>query len=170
MTAEQAEQATTTEPIASEDVLISMMRRLAEAKKHQEEQKSRANRYLEQIRTEIAEDLAPLEEEIERARQSIRAYLIEERGGESFRVPGLGSAGIQHRRQTRIVDEEKFVVEIRTNYSEEDAASVYDEPRFNAGRAKKLAESILKEYGEILPGTESEEIQTLTVRLSGGAS
>lgn len=170
MNGEQAMQGTATEQIVSEDTLIAMMRRLAEAKKHHEEQKARAAKYLEQIRAEIAEDLAPMEREIEWTRQAIRAYLIEERGGESFKVPGLGSAGITRRRQTKIVDEEKFIAEVQTQFSEEDAASVYDEPRFNQSKAKKLAEDLLREYGEILPGVESEEVQTLTVRLSGGAS
>ncbi|WP_119065861.1 hypothetical protein [Rubrobacter indicoceani] len=68
----EEQNATTVEQIVSEDALIAMMRRLAEAKKHHEEQKARAAKYLEQIKAEIALDLAPMEREIEWARLSTK--------------------------------------------------------------------------------------------------
>lgn len=165
----EEQNATAVEQIVSEDALIAMMRRLAEAKRHLEEQKARAAKYLEQIKTEIAEDLAPMEREIEWTRRAIRAYLIEERGGESFKVPGLGSAGITRRRQTKIVDAEAFVKSVR-DANPDALASLYDEPKLSLTKSKKYAESVLHEVGEIIPGTDTEEIQTLQVRLSGGAS
>lgn len=152
----------------SEEAMISNLRSYRQVKAKLEEQRERARMLLAQVEAEIAQDLAPLEREMEALRASMRAFIAEHNDGGNFKVPGLGSAYIQSRRQTKVVDEDSFVAEVRSMYSEEDAAALYDEPRFNLSRGRKFAEAVLKDTGEILPGVESEETQALTVRLSGG--
>ena len=148
------------------DDMIATMLRLQNAKDALEREEEIGKRVIEQVRANIEADLAPRRQEIEDCRRSIEAF-IRQNGYPTFKAPGLGTAYIASRRQTRVVDLEAFRVHLRSE-SPEDLATLYNEPVLNKTRCKKFAENVMKETGELMPGVESEEVETLTVRLSGG--
>lgn len=150
---------------ATEEAMISNLRAFRRVKARLEEQRERGRMLLAQIEAEIAQDLAPLEREMEALRVSMQTYIAGHNGGEKFKVPGLGTAYIQSRRRVRIVDMEAFLNAVHA-YTGGRVDHLYDEPKPNAAACKKYAENWVSDEGEILPGVESEETETLSVRLS----
>ncbi len=148
-------------PPATEPEMVAQMRRYRSLKQAREQQKERARQYLDQVKAEIEADMRSLEEEIERARLSMLTF-ITQNGGRKFRVPGLGTAFVQHRISVRIEDEEAFTASL----DDAERASVY-ELRLNPSRAKALVQSSYEGGAEIRPGCEVDEKQTLAVKLSG---
>ncbi len=144
---------------------INQLERYRAAKEALEEQEQRGKAYLEMVKANVEQDLAPLREEVEASRQSIEAYVREENGGEKFKVPGLGTAYFSRKRQTKIVDQEALLESAHSYYGGE-IGFLYDEPMPNRAACKKFAESWLNDVGELVPGVESEEVETLNVRLS----
>lgn len=145
---------------------IQQLERYRKAKEALEEQDQRAKAYLEMTRANVEQDLAPLREEVEAARASIEAFVREENGGEKYKVPGLGTAYLSSRRQTKVLDLQAFLEAVH-DYTGGQVEQLYDDPKPNSAACKKYAESWLSDEGELLPGVESEEVQTLNVRLGG---
>lgn len=147
---------------ASEPEMVSQMRRYRELKKAHERQKERAKEYLEQVKAESEADMRPLEEQIEAARQSMLAFLIEHNSSNKFRVPGLGTAFTQHRTWVNIADEDAFTASL----DDAERGRVF-ELKLNTSRAKALVQGSFESGGEIRPGCEVEGKETLAVKLSG---
>lgn len=146
---------------ATEEEMVRAMRRYRALKRRLEAETARANEYLEQVKAEIERDLKPLEEEIERNRASMRAFVTECNAGKKFKVPGLGVAYTQSRLSVKITDEEELVRYLGAP----EVAELYD-LKFNAARAKRRVEASYKEDGEMLPGTEVEAEEILAVKLA----
>ncbi len=147
---------------ATEPEMIAWMRRYKALKKTREQQKERAREYLDQVKAEIDADMRPIEEEIEHARLSMLAFISEVNAGRKFRVPGLGTAFTQHRISVKIEDEETFTASL----DDAERAQVF-EIKLNPSRAKALVQGSYEGDGEIRPGCEVEEKETLAVKLSG---
>lgn len=143
---------------------VEQLDRLRKCKEVLEEQEARGKEYLEKVKHDVEQDLAPLREEVEGARLSVEAFIREENNGEKFRCPGLGTAYLTKRLSTKIVDEKMFAESARTKISYEELESLYAPPKLLVSDAKKFAEAVLKEDGELLSGVESEEVESLTVR------
>ncbi len=150
------------EQLGSEPEMIAQMKRYRALKQAQESQKQRAKEYLEQVKAEIEEDMRPLEEQIEAARRSMLAFLTEHNGSNKFRVPGLGTAFTQHRVSVKIEDETAFDASL----NDAERAQVF-ESKLNQSRAKALVAGSYEDDGEIRPGCEVEEKETLAGKLSG---
>lgn len=143
---------------------IQQLERYRKAKDALEEQEQRGRAYMEKVKADVEQDLAPLREEVEESRRSLEAFVREENGGEKFKCPGLGTAYLTRKRQTKIVDEDAFEEAIRADLDPDDVDALFDH-RLNLSRAKKAAEELIEQTGEIAPGVESEEVETLNVRL-----
>ncbi len=148
-------------PPASEPEMVAQMRRYKALKTAREQQKERAREYLDQVKAEIEADMRPIEEDIEHARLSMLAF-ITQNGGRKFRVPGLGTAFTQHRVSVKIEDEQAFTASL----DDAERAQVF-EIKLNPSRAKALVQGSYEGDGEIRPGCEVEEKDTLAVKLSG---
>ena len=144
------------------DAMIGLMRGYREAKREREAAEENGAAYVAQVREEVKRDLAPMREREERLREAMLVFVRERNGGSSFRVPGLGTAHTQRRTSTTIADPEALVAHLETN-DPEALEALYDR-KFNEGRAKKLAETSMKEDGELLPGAETEERESLVVK------
>jgi len=149
-------------PPASESEMVSQMRRYRSLKKARVQQKERAREYLDQVKAEIDADMRPIEEQIEHSRLSMLAFISEVNAGRKFRVPGLGTAFTQHRISVKIEDEETFTASL----DDAERAQVF-EIKLNPSRAKALVQGSYEGDGEIRPGCEVEEKETLAVKLSG---
>lgn len=153
----------TESPLASpdRDAMVSLMRRYRAAKRAREEAEANGAAYLAQVREEVKQDLQPMKEQEERLREAMLVFVREYNAGASFRVPGLGSAHIQKRTVTEISDREVLVAHLEDR-EPETLAEIYDR-KISDSRAKKLAQTRLQEAGEVLPGTETAEKETLVV-------
>ena len=163
------ERETGEEPAPPEDraAMITLMNRYHEMKHQLAEGEENARVYLQVIQDEVKESLAPLRGEIERARRSMEVFLRERNGGRSFAVPALGTAYVQNRVVSKIVDPEKFLKTYeRTN--PEKAEALCDR-KLNASRAKKEAERAYREDGEIVPGAEVEQASVVCFKPSAAA-
>lgn len=152
-----------------QEAMIESMRRYRAVKAELEEQAARGKEYIEQVKEEVAADLWPLEEELERLKDSMQTFIREERAGEKFRVPGLGTVFITVRRRTTVAQEGAFAAWATKHLSDEDLDCVF--PRtFKKAAANTIAAGHLQKTGELLPGVEHEETESLSVRLSGKES
>ena len=142
--------------------MIGLMRGYREARREREEAEENGAAYVAQVREEVKQDLAPMREREERLREAMLVFVREHNGGSSFRVPGLGTAHKQRRTNTTIADPGALVAHLEAN-DPEALEALYDR-KLNEGRAKKLAEASAKEDGELLPGAETEERESLVVK------
>ena len=156
--------------LVTTDDMITLMLRYETAKTALEQDQEIGRRVMERVRANVDADLEPRRREIEDCRRSMEAY-IHQNGGAKFKAPGLGSAYLSKRKNVRVVDEEAFEnwFDALDEESEEwlDISQLLFPTKFSVAGAKKLAEQEIKESGEVLPGIEYEEVETLNVRLSG---
>ena len=146
------------------DAMIGLMRGYREARREREEAEENGAAYVAQVREEVKRDLAPMREREERLRGAMLVFVREHNGGAPFRVPGLGTAHTQRHTATTINDPEALVEHLKRN-DPEALVGLYDR-KLNEGRAKKLAEASAKEDGELLPGAETEERESLVVKFA----
>lgn len=147
--------------------MIGSMKRYRAAKERLEEQAEIGRQYVESVKADVEQDLEPLRREVEAARSSIEAFIREENGGEKFKVPGLGTAFLSKRRKVCVVDEGEFLKAYRQREAEGgDPERYLYEYKLVPARVKTAAERVLEEDGEIPPGVEAEQVETLSVRLS----
>ena len=146
------------------DAMVGLMRRYRVARRAREEAEANGAAYVAQVREEVKQDLQPMKEQEERLREAMLVFVNEYNAGASFRVPGLGSAHTQKRTVTKINDQELLVAHLEER-EPETLASLYDK-KISDSRAKKLAQARRQEAGEILPGTETAEKETLVVKFT----
>ena len=156
--------------LVTTDDMITLMLRYETAKTDLEQDQEIGRRVIERVRANVDADLEPRRREIEDCRRSMEAY-IHQNGGAKFKAPGLGSAYLSKRKSIRVVDENSFETWIEsldeTDPRWDEVHQAVYPAKFSAAGAKKLAEQEIKESGEVLPGIEYEEVETLNVRLSG---
>lgn len=152
------------EPPLDRDAMVGLMRRYRAAKRGREEAEANGAAYLAQVREEIKQDLQPMKEKEERLREAMLVFVREHNEGASFRVPGLGSAHTQKRTVTEISDRDILIAHLE-QHEPEALANLYDR-KVSDSRAKKLVQARLQEDGEVLPGTETAEKETLVVKFS----
>lgn len=145
-----------------QDEMIRELRSLKARQAELDEAKERGRAYVEQVREAVAQDLRPLEEAVEAARWNVEVLIRDHNGGQKFRVPGLGTAYLQRRRAFKVVDPEALARSV----GEAERQRLYDPPKINTGRAKSFAQSVFNEDGQILPGVETEEVESLSIRFS----
>lgn len=150
------------EGVSTEEAMIEGMASLAEAKRMLSEREGRAKKHLEMVKHNIVEDLAPLREEVEALKESLRNFITEENGGKAFNVPGLGTAYVQKRSKVQITDEEEFA-EYFQGQDSEVRSMVSDPAKFNRAKARQYALG-LAESGEMVPGSELIEQASLVFR------
>lgn len=154
------------------DEMISLLLCYESAKQALEQEQEIGRRVIEQVKANVEADLKPRAEEIEYCRRSIEAY-IRQNNGARFKAPGLGTAFLSRRKSVKVVDDDDFVEWFDALPEEpfkDNVRELIFPTKFSASGAKKIAEQVLTEDGEILPGVSYEELETLTVRLSGGKS
>ena len=161
--------------LVTTDDMIALMLRYQSAKDALEQEQEIGRRVIEKVRANVETDLEPRRREIEDCRRSIEAY-IRQNNGAKFKAPGLGSAYFSKRKSVMVRDPDAFedwFNGLNDQSPEWDRINQLLFPvKFSVTGAKKLAEEEIKESGEVLPGVEYEEVETLNVRLSGygGAS
>ncbi len=151
----------------NEDEMIATMRRYSQKRHELEARKERGRRYLEQVKFEVEESLRPLAEEVEAARGSMQVFVSEHNSGESFNVPGLGTAFLTHTAKVEITDEAEVGDYLNTKVHENVLTYLTDPAKLNASKVKRYAKERLVSSGEVLPGTRSEVAVSLVFRSSG---
>lgn len=146
---------------ATREEMVGAIKRYRKATLNLGEMKERGKEYLEQVKAEIEQDLEGARAELDASKESLR-ILLKQSGENNYRVPGLGTAYFVRGRRTRVVDEDAVVAALSSmgRYSPD-----FWDTTINKRNVKEAAEKVLKEEGELLEGMESEEVETLAVRL-----
>ena len=152
------------EPPLDRDAMVGLMRRYRAARRAREEAEANGAAYVAQVREEVKQDLQPMKEQEERLREAMLVFVREYNAGASFRVPGLGSAHTQKRTVTEISDRELLVTHLE-QHEPQALVGLYDR-KISDSRTKQLVQTRLQEGGEVLPGTETDEKETLVVKFA----
>lgn len=143
------------------NTLMQTLEQLSEVRAEREEAERAATEYLNHVRAKVEADLSGIREREEELRLALQHGILEHNNGKTFKVPGLGSATITRRKNLTVTDEEVFL----TEYAERNGGveDLYDH-RLSRTRVKEAAKRALNEDGELLPGIEQTETDTLSVR------
>lgn len=147
-------------PIESKDV-IRWMKDLRDQRLELKEEEERAKEYLAQCKAEVEQDLEPRRKAVEKLEEMLIIFLNEENGGEKYRVPGLGTVFTTHRTTPKIVDEDALAEAIEKRNPLK--YSTITRTVIDRQKAQKYAKEILEE-GEVLPGIEVTETESLSFR------
>lgn len=126
-----------------------------------EDAEEKGKEYLRQCKEEVEADLEPLRQRAQKLDEMLTIFLNTENAGEKYKVPGIGTVYITRRRQLNINDEDTFL----SNVPECDRHKVEKTVLDKAEARKYLNRALLE--GEVLPGTELEEKETLSFRDGG---
>ena len=142
--------------------MIRQMRILRAKQEELQEATKRGQQLIHQVTLDVAQDLDPLQHEVQDARVNLETMIRQENEGAKFKCPGLGTVYLSKRRRTTVVDQEAFIQAF--DDKTDGASGNFYERKLVPSRVKQAAEGYLEEYGELLAGVESEEVETLNVR------
>ncbi len=162
---DEAEGAGILDEILDEGAMVEALRRYRAAREELEVQRRRAKEYVEQVKAETQDGLAPLEARLHRLRISMRNFIEETNEGRNFKVAGLGTVYTSRGYQVKVADERALLGYVEAECPGECLDRVFPR-RLSASAAKRLAQNELEESGEQIPGVEAEATTTLNVRLS----
>lgn len=142
--------------------VIGWLKNLREAREELEEAEADAKEYRKQVSAEIEADLEPMRALVGKLQDMLLLYIKHENDGKKIKVPGLGTATIRHDKRAKIVDEDAFFAWA----SEQDSFDLdqYFPRKIATGHANALARDTLNGYGELLPGVEVEDKETISFR------
>lgn len=143
------------------NVMIDQLRRHQSTRAELEELEERGKAYLRKVAADIDAGLAAQRKALEDSSRSL-SNLLKQIGESKYRVPGLGTVFFQRRRKTEIIDKDALL-EAFEERDDLDLEPAYDR-KLNTTTLKRMAEGRLQENGELLPGIESEVVETVVVR------
>jgi len=141
--------------------VVRQMRQLKIARDELAEAEANGKEMLAQVKQEVEADLRPMREHVSGLEEYLKNFIEEENDGKKIKVPGIGTAFITRRQNVKIEDIEAFARWVKDEY--DDVPGIWV-TTLHGPTARKLAQRILTEDGQLLPGTELIKSESLTVR------
>ncbi len=142
--------------------VVRWMKELREAREELEENTERGKEYLRQCKEEVYDDLDLQQQHVEKLEQMLTIFINEEHGGAKYKVPGIGTVFTTKRRTPKIIDEEQLIESIEARNPLK--LITMTSTKLDRAKAQKYANEHMKETGEVLPGIEITETESLSLR------